>query len=47
MIEAVCLVRQTTRWEPKTGAGIGGGCVAEEVFMEVVSRLTVCDEHMH
>lgn len=47
MIGAVCLVRQTTRWEPKTGTDIGGGCVAKEVCLEVVSRLTVYDEHMH
>jgi len=34
VIGAVCLVRHTTRWEPKTGVDIGSGCVAEEVFME-------------
>jgi hypothetical protein len=30
----VVLVGQTTRWEPKTGTDIGGGCVAKEVFMD-------------
>lgn len=47
MIGAVCLVRQAARWESKTGADIGVGCFAEEVLWKVVSRLTVCDEHMH
>lgn len=45
MIGAVCLVRQTTRWEPKAGTDIGGGCVAE-VFMEGCVQVD-CDEHMH
>lgn len=31
---AVCLVRQTTRWDPKAGTDIGSGCVAEEVCVE-------------